>query len=258
MRLAFTIILNGEQHLLHNGYAEYLLENCLDFWSITEGACHSTGSTTWCKGDNSKYHENGHSIDDTRKILEDLKKKYPDKLNIKYNVDNFLWDNKDRMVNAAIDGLKNNGYKKGFLWQIDIDEQWTVEDMEYCEAQLGETYKMGQIKFNQYVGKDIVAKGPNWGDNWQNRLWNWNGETFDRHEPPVLNGGNGKTIQINKACEHYSYYFEDDVRFKADWYGYGDLFFQKWKKLQSETEFPQPLSRLFSGYESENGKIIKR
>jgi len=254
MRIGFTIVLNGKHHLVHNNYAEYLLKDCLDYWVVIEGATKSGGSTSWCTGDNSKYHKNGSSIDGTIEYLLKLKEEYP---NLIVVLANKIFSSKDEMVNVAINEIKKIT-DKCLLIQIDVDEQWTKGDLQENEnILLAEKAKMGQIKFNHYVGKGIIAKGPNWGDNWQNRLWNWNGEYFDSHEPPALRGGNGKVIQINKACEHYSYYFEDDVRFKADWYGYGEGFFQRWKKLQTETEFPQPLSYLFGGYEGENGKIIK-
>lgn len=254
-RLAFTIIFNGEHHLLHNNYAEYLLNDVLDYWVIVEGSCHSTGSTSWCRGSNEQYHVHGHSTDETLCIINDLQKKYPNKCSVVLR--DGPWSNKDEMVNAAIKELKNH-YNRGMLHQIDIDEQWIKSDMIENESfLLSHGAKSGDCNFNQFIGKDIIAVGTNWGGNTITRLWDWNGEYFSSHEPPRLYGNNEPFVLLPKKYHHYSYVFEKDVRFKCDWYGYGDDFFERWKVLQTQTEFPRPLSELFPGWEGVDG-IIKR
>lgn len=244
-RIGFTIILNGEKHLLHNNYAEYLLDECLDYWVVIEGASKPGGSTSWCIGDISKYHKDGHSIDATLDILESLKMSHLDKMFYGWNYG--LWNSKDEMVNFGIKMLLDNGINSGWLWQIDIDEQWTKEDMEFNEQyMLYNSATHGDAKFYQYVGKDIYAEGPHWGGNTMTRLWNWTGEFFNSHEPPVL-GKAGYTVVLPKKYHHYSYYHEEDVKFKSQFYNYGEDFFNRWEILQKQTEFPRPLGELFPG-----------
>jgi hypothetical protein len=247
-RIGFTIILNGEIHLIHNNYADYLMSNVFDYWVVVEGACESTGSTRWCTGDNSKYHSNGNSIDGTIHILKKLKSKYGNKFDYLI-AENGKWISKDEMVNVAIDMLRKK-YTDALLWEVDIDEQWKIEDMIINEKHLLDNKgKTGKVRFYQYVGYDIIAVGPKWGGNTMNRLWDWKGEYFETHEPPILKGGNGVTIELPKKYHHYSYYFEDDVKFKSEWYGYGVEFFKRWKVIQETLKFPIPLSSLFPHFD---------
>lgn len=255
-RVGFTIILNGEMHLMHNDYADYLASKVFDYWVVVEGACESKGSTRWCSGDNSKYHNNGNSIDNTINILKKLKSKYGDKFDYKI-ADGVKWESKDVMVNVAIDMIKHK-YNEALLWEVDIDEQWKLDDIiENENYLLDNNAKTGLVRFYHYIGYDLIAVGPNWGGNTMNRLWDWKGEYFATHEPPVLFGGNGLEIELPKKHNHYSYYFEDDVKFKAEWYGYDKNFFQRWKNIQEIKNFPISLSFLFPGYEGLGGKIYK-
>lgn len=252
-RLSFTIALNAERHLLFNNYANYLANDVLDYWVIAEGAV-KNNSSKHCPGNNDKYHVNGRSIDKTNLILDTLERKYPDKVKIIRKEG--LWDSKDEMVNTAIDTIKLK-YNSGWLYGIDVDEVWKLEDMiENENFLLLNNAKTGESRFYQYVGKDIIAVGPNWGDNTCIRLWNWNGERFLSHAPSILEN-EGKKIIMPKKFHHYSYVYEDEVLFKSIYYGYGDDFFNRWKKLQTQTEFPRLLSELFTGQQAENG-IIKK
>lgn len=252
-RLAFTICLNAAHHLLHNNYADYLLTDVLDYWVISEGAVMS-GSSPYCIGDNSEYQINGRSIDTTNEILDGLKARFPDKLTILRRAG--LWSSKTEMVNAALDAICEK-YPEGWLWQIDADEQWTLSDMQ-CNEQylLNNNARIGDAKFYQYVGKDIIAIGDNWGGNSMSRLWNWHGEKCITHEPPVMDI-HGKTVLMPQKFHHYSYVHDCDVKFKSNWYGYGDEFYERWKTLQTQTEFPRPLSELFTGWEGVGGRIVK-
>ena len=45
-RVAFTIILNGHRHLVHNNYYETMSDN-FDLWVIVEGVANPGGSTEW-------------------------------------------------------------------------------------------------------------------------------------------------------------------------------------------------------------------
>lgn len=243
MRIGFTIIFNGLHHLKHKDYAEKLV-GMFDKWIIVEGAAGNSGSTSWCKTISTRYQNNGNSVDGTVDYLKRLKAKYPDKITL--ILANGIWKSKDEMVNRAI---RETDYYNVFLWQIDIDEQWTRGMLASAERNLiscnGNT---GMFHCEYYVGKNLLARGE-WGEGKllpYRRLWRWRGQPFKSHEPPVLKGGNGKEVLLSQRFSHYAYCFDQDVRFKNEYYGNHEGIYDRWKKLQNEKIFPQPISRLLT------------
>ena len=252
MRIAFTIILNGLNHLKHNNYYEFLVKN-FDYWVVVEGASQNNGSTKWCKSMPDKWHKNGKSIDGTVDFMIDLKNKYS---NIIFVESNGMWNSKDDMVNKAIEEIKKIT-NKCFLWQVDIDEQWTLEQIIKSEKELiNNDAKSARFYVNHFVGENLITDGDYGGGPDFIRLWDWKGESFILHEPPILSG-NGKNIIINEKINHYSYYFEEDVKFKDEWYTNHDGVYDGWKKLKTETIFPQIITYLFPKFVGKNSKIIK-
>lgn len=255
MRIGFTIIFNGAHHLEHNGWAEKLV-GMLDRWVIIEGAAAPNGSTSWCKDISKEFTgqmETGFgSVDHTKELIGALAGACPHVAVVgKFG----FWTSKDEMVNAAIKEIGDVGYPGDnvFLWQLDIDEQWTKEQMDEAERMLVEMdANCGCFHADHYVGKELLARGC-WGEgndhddpllNAYRRLWRWSGQRFETHEPPTLEGGNGKEVLLPQRFQHYAYYFERDVAFKAAYYqGYENLYY-KWLLLQKERDFPQPISRL--------------
>lgn len=231
-RVAFTIIYNGEHHLTHNNYAETMVHN-FDMWVIVEGAALPTGSTSWCKD---VFNSSG-SQDKTIQFIEELCKKHSNVVYVPRIADK-AWPNKDVQVNAGIkilkNYLKNSNLSKCFLWQVDIDEQWSKELLEQAESELIENNgKTGCFLCNYFVGSNLVAVG-DWGEGKSGpyrRLWMWEGEEFSTHEPPKLNGKNGPGLLLRPRFNHYAYCFEQDVIFKEKYYGYNNLI-QNWRKLQ--------------------------
>jgi hypothetical protein len=254
MRIAITIILNGDHHLAHNDYGRKVAE-MFDYWIIIEGPALPTGSTSWCN-----HPVCNCSTDMTISYIGRLCFKYENVFS-KSN-GHSAWLSKDEMVNAAINMI--NFYLKDkldnenvFLWKLDIDEQWNVGQLNEAEKMLIEyNADCGCFHANHYVGENLIAKGT-WGEgnqpedplaNAYRRLWKWNGQYFKSHEPPILIKGNGKEILLPQRFNHYSYYFEKDVIFKSQYYkGYENLH-NKWIQLQKEIAFPQPISRLIDGY----------
>jgi glycosyltransferase involved in cell wall biosynthesis len=254
MRIGFTICFNGLHHLLHNNYAEKLI-NMLDYWVIVEGATNNGGSTKWCKRMPDWCHNAGHSTDGTVEFLKEFRRQHKDKISIRYAY-NGNWASKDAMVNCCTeliaysntspinfvsDWFNYNPEKlvnNVFLWQIDADEQWTPEAMDEAEKQLDGD--CGMFLCDYYVGKNLMAKD----ERPYKRLWRWKGQGFASHEPPVLKGGNGKEMLLPQRFDHYAYYYERDVIFKDEWYGGHKGIHKRWLELQKETVFPQPLSRL--------------
>lgn len=258
MRIAFTIILNGIHHLKHNDYAEFLLDT-FDYWIVVEGGSDSTGDTSWCnKGVPEQYCKDGGSIDGTREYLLELKRKHKNLLLTL--APGKLWQNKTKMVNVAA-GVINNITDHAFVWEIDADEQWTEPDIIAAEkSMLAQGAKTGTFLCNCFVGKNLLALGE-WGEGTGDpirRLWDWRRNTFFSHEPPILTGGNGKTVLLFQRFDHYSYYFEKDVQFKNDWYTGHENILEYWKQLQKETEFPQPISRLIEGHWGKTKTMIYR
>jgi hypothetical protein len=235
MRIAFTILLNGKKHLLHNDYCHFI-PKVFDYWIIAEGVAKNTGSTSWCKELPADTHNNFLSNDGTTELLDELASKYKNIKIIRSN--NGFWSNKDEQVNACIVEIKDitNSCK---LWQIDIDEQWTKEQIELSEKQLDDAKgKTGCFYCNYFVGKNQIVYGE-WGEGKiepYRRLWNWSGENFVTHEPPKLEGKNGPGILLSARFNHYSYYFEGDVIFKEKYYSQYDGLHKRWLDVQKNTD----------------------
>lgn len=218
-----------------------------DKWVIVEGFSKNGGSTSWCNNIHLPYN----SKDGTIEFLENFKNKYPEKI-IFYKANKY-WLSKDQQVNKCLELLK--GFENNWLWQIDIDEQWELEDLINAENNLEKNDKVcGAFKFIHYLcknykGNQLIGKG-SWGDNYHNRLWYWTGKKFKSHEPPII-FGQEKIINLDQIYNHYSYYFEEDVIFKTKYYkGYGQLYLN-WKKLQKiKYDYPINLKHLV-GYKTQ-------
>lgn len=246
-RIAFTIILNGIHHLKHNNYAEFLSKN-FNYWVVVEGAAKNNDSTSWCKKMPSIYHNNGKSIDGTIEYMKDLQKRYN---NIIFIESDGMWNSKDEMVNRAIEEIKKIT-SSCFLWEIDIDEQWTSEQIIKSEIELKEKKaKSGKFNVFQFVGENLIAIGKDWAGEPFNRLWIWNGEKFKSHEPPILDC-KYETVLLSEKMKHYSFYFDEDVKFKNDWYSDHDGLYENWIKLKKEIDFPKHITYLLPKFKNSN------
>ena len=263
MRVGFTIAFNAKHHFEHNDYAEYLAKEVFDYWVIVEGPAGNAGSTAWCR----KIHErwtnsDGNSVDGTLEYLEGLASRHT---NVSV-ISSSFWTSKDHMVNAALADIAvytDNLSEDVFLWEIDADEQWTAEDLSGAEDLLNATKTdCGEFLADYYVGKDLLAVGE-WGEGKKipyRRLWRWQGQMFESHEPPKLCGGNGKAILLPQRFKHYAYYFPQDVRFKEEFYTGHENIFDRWKEIQdySKDEFPLHISALITGsWGQTNTEIVK-
>lgn len=229
-RVGLTILLNGLHHLKHNNYYQYL-SSVLDFWVIVEGVSSPNGSTSWCKNLDASFHNNFLSKDGTTEFLDN---------NPKSNVvvvrnNTSPWKSKDEQVNAGINIIKTQ-YSECFLWQIDIDEQWSLQKFMLAENLMDvHKAKTGLFVCNYFVGKNQQVFGE-WGENTREpyrRLWKWKGEEFKTHEPPLLNGKNGPGYLLPIRFNHFSYFFEEDVLFKEQYYGGYEGLHERWLKIQS-------------------------
>lgn len=243
-RVAFTIIYNGLHHLKHNGFADRMA-SMFDHWVIVEGAANNGGSTAWCK----QHHGADNSTDGTIEYLNELEKKHR---NISVFRGLGKWRSKDDMCNHALKMLGVEVSEKCFLWEVDADEQWTLDAIEQNEQALISSGKTtGAVRWNHFVSHDLIAVG-DWGGNLNTRLWIWDDANYQRflsHEPPVLSGTTDP-IELPYKCNHYSYYFEKDVLFKSRWYGGHQHVHKNWINLQLNFErkkikFPLHISYLF-------------
>lgn len=231
MRVALTIILNGNRHLLHNYYWLQMVD-MFDLWVIVEGVAKNSGSTSWCNTLPDNCHLNHRSNDNTTELIDSIASSNT-KVKIVRTLDG-PWESKDDQVNAGIHEILKYT-NKAFLWQVDIDEQWTPEQLKIAEQELEQGGgKTGYFLSNYYVGPNQVALGE-WGEGRSGpyrRLWDWKGELFETHEPPKLVGKNGPGLLLTPRFNHYAYYFDTDVKFKEIYYqGYNGLY-DRWVKVQ--------------------------
>ena len=252
MRIAFTIIYNGKQHLLHNDFAINMAKN-FDYWILVEGAANNGGSTAWCN----RHKGNIHSDDGTVDMIEKLKEINK---NIVHVSNSRKWNSKDEQVNAAITEIKKLT-DKCFLWQVDADEYWTKNDIITNEEYLNYfDADAGLVEFDHYVGYGLLAVG-DWGSGVHKRIWKWSGQRFLSHEPPLLENEK-RSIVCPEKYKHYAYYFEEDVRFKAEYYNGHESVYSGWKYLRDNIDvisFPVHISVLFGkkGIGLSKTKIIR-
>jgi hypothetical protein len=184
---------------------------------FVDGLALPGGSTSWCKPLDSKWHNNGSSIDGTVDFLTTLSEKQK---NVVVVTRKSPWKSKDDMVNAAIKEICKKT-QEAYLFQIDADEQWTTAQLEeaiklldYADADCG------MFCAEYWLGDDLRAVGE-WGEcklQPYRRLWRWKGQKFATHEPPELEGGNGFSVWLPERFNHYAYYYDNDVKFKSEYY----------------------------------------
>ena len=258
MRIAFSIMFNGLHHLKHNDYYQTMLKN-FDYWIIVEGQALPNGSTSWCKPLTNKYQINGRSIDGTHEFLSELSVQN-DKLI--YIPSNGPWPSKDIMVNKAIEQVKKIT-NSCFLWEVDIDEQWTKEQLEQAELELIQSNsKTGCFLSECYITDKWISIG-GWGEGTiepYRRLWKWEGENFIKHEPPTLDIHDQNISLLSPKFIHYSYYFEKDAKFKSEYYGGHEHVLEGFHKLKNSQNNVEPLSILFpnSMFNYHNNTYLKK
>jgi glycosyltransferase involved in cell wall biosynthesis len=266
----FTIVLNGQPYIPY--HIEIFKQlSCPWHWHIVEGVAdlkHDTGWSLQLGGSiNDGIHNNGLSHDGTTEYLDELARLYPDNITIYRKPAGIFWDGKKEMVNAPLANI----HKECLLWQIDVDELWTLEQLVAArQLFINNPDKTAAFYWCSYfVGERLLISTRNcYAQNPQQewlRTWKFTpGALWVAHEPPILvipsaDGQYQNVAAINpflhaeteKAClvfQHFAYSTKEQLIFKEQYYGYKNAVSQ-WEKLQLIIDFPVFLRDYFSWVE---------
>lgn len=262
----FTIVLNGQPFIRY--HIEIFKQLPFKWhWHIVEGVADLKHDTSWSVklggSISDEIHKNGRSCDGTTEYLDELAQLYPDKITIYRQSEGVFWDGKREMVNAPLANIQ----EECLLWQIDVDELWTLEQI--CTAReifISNPEKTAAFYWCWYfVGEQLIISTRNcYAQNPQQewlRTWRYKpGYIWAAHEPPVLvetlPDGQFKNVaavnpflhheteQHGLVFQHFAYVTPEQLRFKEQYYGYSSAVAQ-WNALQKTTKFPILLREYF-------------
>ena len=206
------------------------MSDTFDLWIVVEGHYKPGGSTSWCNDIKVPVR----STDGCHEFMLNFQTTHS---NVIYYSNADYWESKDEQVNKAISLIP---YDECILWQVDADEVWGKTDIELNETVLLRSNRnCGRVQFTHIVGEHegdlLVARGK-WGSGYVNRVWKWKGEEFISHEPSVIRGQ--RSITLPKKFDHYSMYFEQDVKFKSKYYKGYERLYENWKEIHRKGLFP--------------------
>ncbi|NET35728.1 MAG: FkbM family methyltransferase, partial [Cyanothece sp. SIO1E1] len=262
----FTIVLNGQPFIQY--HIEVLKQlSCPWHWHIVEGVAALNNDTAWSLKLGGRVpndlHRDGLSIDGTTEYLDELLRQYPDKITVYRKSEGDFWDGKVEMVNAPLQNIQ----EECLLWQIDVDELWSVEQI-YAARHLfiNNPDKTAAFYWCWYfVGENLVistrncyAQNPK--QDWL-RTWRFKpGARWAAHEPPILfeTSPEGQQRDIARidpflhaeteekglVFQHFAYATEEQLRFKEQYYGYKNAV-SHWLSLQQHNRFPVQLCQYF-------------
>ncbi|GCL34209.1 glycosyl transferase group 1 [Planktothrix agardhii CCAP 1459/11A] len=263
----FTIVLNGEPFIRY--HIDVLSKLSFKWhWHIIEGVADLKHDTSWSLQLGGKltdqFHDHGRSKDGTSQYLDQLAKEYPENITIYRQPKDIFWDGKREMVNAPLSNIQ----EECLLWQIDVDELWTVEQI-YTTRQMFITHPEKTAAFYwcwYFVGENLLISTRNcYAENPQQdwlRTWRFKpGMVWAAHEPPILVETLPDSQQQNVASinpflhheteqqglvfQHFAYVMPEQLQFKEEYYGYQNALTQ-WQNLQSATQFPVFLREYFA------------
>jgi len=264
----FTIVLNGEP------FIEYHIEVFKQLpykwhWHIVEGVADLKHDTAWSLQNGGRItdeiHSQGRSNDGTAEYLDELAQLYPENVTVYRKPEGIFWEGKREMVNTPLPNIR----EECLLWQVDVDELWTVEQL--CTARymfINNPEKTAAFYWCWYfVGENLVIStrncyAQNPAQEWL-RTWRFKpGHVWVRHEPPILaeplpDGElrnvaefnafrHEETENLGLVFQHFAYVIPEQLRFKEQYYGYTNALLQ-WTALQQQTKFPA-LLRQYLGW----------
>ncbi|MEA5518137.1 FkbM family methyltransferase [Limnoraphis robusta] len=262
----FTIVLNGEPFIRYH-IDVFKQLSCKWHWHIIEGVADLKHDTAWSLQNGGlvtdEIHQNGLSKDGTSEYIDEIAKLYPENITVYRKPEGVFWDGKREMVNAPLPNIQ----EECLLWQVDVDELWTVEQINTAR-QLFITHPEKTAAFYwcwYFVGEDLVISTRNcYAQNPQQdwlRTWRFKpGAFWAAHEPPILVEPLAEGQQQNVAAvnpflhaetekqglifQHFAYVTPEQLKFKEQYYGYTNAV-NLWNTLQSETNFPVYLRQYF-------------
>ena len=262
----FTIVLNGEPFIRY--HIEVFKQLSFKWhWHIIEGVADLKHDTAWSLKSGGEIsddiHRHGRSNDGTTEYLDELAQLYPDNVTIYRQPEGLFWDGKREMTNAPLSNIS----EECLLWQVDVDELWTVEQL--CTGRkmfVQDLEKTAAFFWCWYfVGENLVISTRNcYAQNPQQdwlRVWRFKpGYFWAAHEPPILaeplaDGQFRNVAAINSfkheetekqglIFQHFAYVMPNQLQFKERYYGYKNAIFH-WQALQSQKQFPVKLGEYF-------------
>jgi predicted O-linked N-acetylglucosamine transferase (SPINDLY family)/glycosyltransferase involved in cell wall biosynthesis/predicted O-methyltransferase YrrM len=262
----FTIVLNGEPFIRY--HIEVFKQLPFPWhWHIVEGVADLKHDTAWSSKlgghISDEIHRNGYSKDGTTDYLDELVQEYPDNITVYRKPEGVFWDGKLEMVNAPLANI----HEECLLWQIDVDELWTVEQL--CTGRhlfISNPEKTAGFYWCWYfVGENLVISTRNcYAQNPQQdwlRTWRFKpGMMWAAHEPPVLieplpDNRWRNVAEINPflheeteerglVFQHFAYTTSAQLQFKEQYYGYKNAV-SRWTALQEQAKFPVLLRQYF-------------
>ena len=247
------------------------------------------GDTAWSLANGGRvdaaFHEGGLSLDGTREYLDQLQRDHPDRVTVYRKGGGAFWNGKLEMVNAPLANLR----EPCLLWQVDVDEYWTLEQILACRRMFQEDPSRRAAFFwcHFYVGPALVlASRDNYGNNsrfeWL-RVWRYRpGDQWISHEPPMLAGpwqllrtrfrrllGKRPKVRLKRlrafthaeteaaglVFTHLAYVLPSQATFKETYYGYRGAR-EQWQALQRQERFPLPLRDYFAWVK--DGALVDR
>ncbi|PSB51793.1 FkbM family methyltransferase [filamentous cyanobacterium Phorm 6] len=263
----FTIVLNGEPFIRYHIEAFKQLPFKWH-WHIIEGVAELKHDTAWSLRNGGRItdeiHCNGRSNDGTAEYLDELAQLYPENVTVYRKPEGIFWEGKREMVNAPLENIN----EECLLWQVDVDELWTVEQIGTARQMfIYHPEKTAAFYWCWYfVGEKLVISSRNCyaqnpAQEWL-RTWRFKpGCVWTAHEPPVLTEPlpnaqwrdvaavnpfvHEETEKRGLVFQHFAYAMAKQLEFKEQYYGYSNAV-SEWKVLQSQTRFPVRLSQYFS------------
>lgn len=274
----FTIVLNGEPFIRR--HIDVFRQLPFEWhWHIVEGVAELKHDTAWSLANggriDSDFHRGGRSNDGTMEYLDELQEAFPDQVTIHRKPEGVFWNGKLEMVNAPLTDLR----KSCLLWQVDVDEFWTSDQISECRALFSEhtRKKAAFFRCHYYVSPELIIitremYGNNSSFEWL-RVWRYEpGDRWISHEPPMLGGRwlqfgaflrrlRGKRVKVRLSgldafrhdetearglvFRHFAYVTPEQLAFKERYYGYTGAKDQ-WFRLRAQTEFPVKLKDYFA------------
>jgi hypothetical protein len=227
-------------------------------WHISEGAAANVNCTKWCQAQDARFSEDG-----THEFLMMIAKHPRVKIHCKK-----WWDGgKVQMINDPLANIRDEDHS--VLLQCDADEIWQSWQLERIVEAFEKDAFAGSAQFRcrYFVGLDIIS---NTFGSYGNNSWEWlrawrftPGDRFEAHEPPKLRQQyQGHRINPDwfsaegVAFDHYSWAFENQVRYKEFFYGYHGAH-EHWLRLQANTVWPVKRLKDFLPWVDERATAVK-